>query len=85
VWYGGLDGQCYAPTIPAGTQVTVIDEANGESTSCTLASSGPSSASVLIWMPFQQYQALEPDPIDQPEIQVEVTWTAGSSSGFGSN
>jgi rare lipoprotein A (peptidoglycan hydrolase) len=74
-WYNWNPGQCASPTLPHGTVVQVTNEANGETTSCTVTDTEAAGGVHVIDLDTSVFEAIAgPQGLSAGTLEVTVTW-----------
>jgi rare lipoprotein A len=71
-WYRHAAGECAHKTLARGTVVTVTNQANGATATCTVTDRGPYGDGRIIDLDVTVFEQLA--PLDAGVIQVVITW-----------
>jgi rare lipoprotein A (peptidoglycan hydrolase) len=70
-WYETQDGVCAHRTLPFGTVVTIVNLANGRSTTCRIGDRGPYVDGRIIDMDKQTFQQISDDTTGVIDVRIE--------------
>ena len=74
-WYNWNPGQCASPTLPHGTVVQVTNDANGETTSCTVTDTEAAGGAHVIDLDTSVFEAIAGSQgLSAGTLEVTVTW-----------
>lgn len=71
-WYDAASGTCAHQSLPFGTVVSIVDEDNGATATCTVDDRGPYEDNRILDMAPDVFQKLA--PLSQGIVNIKISW-----------